>query len=327
MKHFVKGCMLITAVSVILFLAIAPMATKSSAAQNDAPQSNIDKSKVSASSSGKPQCLGCSVDGKTSPRTRDGHPDLSGLWDNPFEAPAKRSADGSVSYNFGSGTRPAYDLGGHARGEQLSEPDYKPEYAAKVKAILDGAYGVSTPLDPQYDCKPLGVPRTTESPFQIVQTPLITTVLYEGADKVGQNFRIIYTDGRPHPEDLDTTYSGHSVGHWEGDTLVVDVAGLNDETWLGGGTNSEKAALIHSDQEHVVERYTRNGDILTYEATVEDPVMFTKPWVLTPRHFIHATADDELFENFCDARDKSHIIKPNDTDKFICNYCANTPKK
>ena len=284
--------------------------------------------KSAKASTAKPQCIGCSIDGKTTPRTRDGHPDFSGFWDNPFESPATRSSDGSVSYNFGGGSKkPPYGISGHAPGEKIAQPEYKPEYAAKINAIVDGQYGASTPLDPQYDCKPLGVPRTMESPFQIVQTALLTTVLYEGADKASQNFRIIYTDGRQHPADLDTTYLGHSVGHWMGNILVVDVAGLNDETWLGGGQTGEKFALIHSDQEHVVERYSRNGDVLTYEATIDDPVMFTKPWEITPRHFIHAAADDELFESFCDARDKNHIIQQSDKDKFICNYCTTPPKQ
>ena len=92
-------------------------------------------------------------------------------------------------------------------------------------------------------------------------------ILYE-SNFVGQSFRVIYTDGRQHPKDLETSYLGHSIGHWEGDTLVVDVAGLSDETWLGGAQGHtepglkagegnhqivERFALIHSDQEHVVE--------------------------------------------------------------------------
>lgn len=68
--------------------------------------------------------------------------------------------------------------------------------------------------------------------------------------------------------------------------------------------------MLHSDQEHVVERYTRRGDMLIYNATVEDPVMFTKPWVLTPRYMMLGAADDRLFESTCVARDKQHLVKP-----------------
>ena len=141
-----------------------------------------------------------------------------------------------------------------------------------MKDILATVYGSSTALDPIMDCKPLGVPRTgvgVEEHLQIIQHPNIVALLWE--NDPGPVYRVVYTDGRQHPKDLDTSYMGHSVGHWEGETLVVDVVGLNDETWIGGGTQGPRGANIHSDKEHVVERWTRNGDDLTYEATVEDP--------------------------------------------------------
>ena len=89
------------------------------------------------------------------------------------------------------------------------------------------------------------------------------------------------------------------------------MTGLNDETWLGGGQQTEKFAMMHSDQEHVIERYTRTGDVLTYEATVEDPVVLTKPWVITPRHITHGGPDDRLYESFCGGNhDISHFVEP-----------------
>jgi hypothetical protein len=248
------------------------------------------------------------------PRSADSHPDLSGVWINPFPATSERSENGTVSFDIGGArTSVRYPL--------PSLPSYKPEYAAKVKTIVDSQIGASTPLDPQYDCKPMGVPRAAMNAIQIVQTPKLTVILYE-SNFIGQTFRIIYTDGRPHPKDLDSSFLGDSIGHWEGDTLVVDVTGLNDETWLGGGQGHteppafgekfghqivEKFAILHSDQEHVVERYTRHGNLLTYEATVEDPVMFTEPWVLTPRHWFLGGPEDRLLESSCESRDKSHI--------------------
>jgi len=102
---------------------------------------------------------------------------------------------------------------------------------------------------------------------------------------------------------------------------VVDVVGLNDETWLGGGQSAPPLALIHSDKEHVIERYTRNGDVLTYEATVDDPVMFTKPWVIIPRQTHHASTEDRLLEVTCAAHDRPHFIKPSATDQYTCYYC------
>jgi len=265
------------------------------------------------------------------PRAVDGHPDLSGFWYNDLSNASQRDADGTVRF----------DLGGSRRGKAVakypepSEPDYKPEYAAKLKAIIDNQYGETTAEDPNFDCLPSGVPRVSTGPLQIVQTPKMIVLLYE-SNFIGQTFRIVYTDGRTHPKDLDTSYLGHSIGHWEGDTLVVDVAGLNDETWMGGAQGHtepgvhvgepnhqiiEKFALIHSDQEHVTEHYARHGNMLVYEATVEDPVAFTKPWVVTPRHLILGRPDDELFETFCQSRDKEHIIKPSEKDQYLCNYC------
>ena len=323
MKFQLNFSMAALGAGLLLLLPIA------AAAQTGAPDAK------NAGSAGKPPCVGCSVDGTTTPRLPDGHPDLNGFWNTPGALQnnlSTRAADGSV----------LFDLGGAPRSDQprpaskapslpptsanaSENPSYKPEFDAKVKAIVDNQYGASTPEDPQYDCKPMGIPREMfrgglYGAFQIVQTPQAVAILFEASQ--GMNYRLIYTDGRQHPTDLDTSYLGDSIGHWEGDTLVVDVVGLNDETWLGGGQNAPKYALIHSDKEHVVERFTRKGDDLMYEATVEDPVMFTKPWVIIPRHIRHALADDRLLEPFCEPNDKSHIIQPSEADHYICNYCV-----
>jgi hypothetical protein len=276
--------------------------------------------------SAKPPCVGCSIDGKTTPRLSDGHPNLNGFWNNPPRANSteqfERSSDGSILFDFGTDfneTKPCND----DSCIDPNEPPYKPEFMGKVKEIAATEYDGTTPLDPQMDCKPLGVPRAGIAAIQIVQTPEVIAILYEGAPY--SLYRIVYVDGRPHPKDLDTTYMGDSIGHWEGDTLVVDVVGLSDETWLSGGVASRaRYANIHSDKEHVVERWTRKGDMLTYEATVEDPVMFTKPWVITPRKVQHAgpsiTSDDAVLEEICTPRDKAHLVKPSVQDQPSCNY-------
>jgi hypothetical protein len=118
-------------------------------------------------------------------------------------------------------------------------------------------------------CVPPGVPAATMQPYplQIVQKPGLVVILYEAY----HIFRVIPTDGRPHPADLDPTWMGNSVGRWEGDTLVVDVTGFNDKTEVGG--------FHHTTAFHVVERYRRPGyDYIQYEATVEDPNVFAAPW-------------------------------------------------
>jgi len=327
MKNRSSACRLIAGLLLgTALLAMTLFASLPAASQNKA-------------SAGKVACLGCSVDGKTTPRTANGHPDLSGYWNNgqgggnnrQFE----RSGDGSILFDFGVNPNARYDQKPCADDDESArcldpnEPSYKPEYQAKMKEIAATAYGGSTALDPQMDCKPLGVPRAGVGAMEIVQGPQSVAILYESAPY--SLYRIIYTDGRPHPADLDTSYMGHSIGHWEGDTLVVDVAGLSDETWLGGGLGTLKRANIHSDKEHVIERWTRNGDDLTYEATVEDPVMLTKPWVITPRKVRHGgpalTTNDGVLEEMCTVNDRNHFIKPTSEDSIHCNYRCTDPTK
>jgi len=277
---------------------------------------------------------------KATPRTADGHPDLSGFYnlgdvysgdvkeEKPGQHVVVRSADGSVFFDYGGanagneqvGTKVPQTVNGKTNlldrtCESCAEPPYKPEYMAKAKAIGDMMHGDTSPYDPQYECKPYGVPRGSVRggggyAMQIVQNADVVAFLYE--DRPGPYFRIVYLNGQ-HPKDLDPSYYGHSVGHWEGDTLVVDVAGLNDETWLGSGTVGPKLAMMHSDQLHVVERWTRAGDVLNYEATVEDPVMFTKPWVMTPRQTQIAAPGDYIRPTMCVPFDKNHLVKEDET--------------
>jgi len=279
---------------------------------------------------------------KPTPRTPDGHPDFSGFYnlvdiyhgdpkeEKPGQHVVNRAENGSVFFDYG-GANGGGGEEGNTRIRQTQngkvnmldrtcisceEPPYKPEYMAKVKAIGDAMYGDASPLDPQYDCKPYGVPRGSLRggggyAMQIVQNKDVIAFLYE--DRPGPYFRIIYMDGRGHPEDFDPSYVGHSIGHWEGDTLVVDVVGLNDETWLGSGTVGPKYAMMHSDKMHVVERWTRTGNVITYEATVDDPVMFTKPWVMTPRQTQLAAPDDYIRPTTCIPLDKNHLMKHDNT--------------
>jgi len=124
-------------------------------------------------------------------------------------------------------------------------------------------------LGPTVQCVPPGVPTSTMWPYplQIVQKPDMVVILYEAYPM----FRIIPTDGRPHADDPDPTYMGNSVGHWEGDTLVVDVTGFNDKTVV--------TDFHHTTAFHVVERYRRTSyDTISYVATVDDPNVFVAPW-------------------------------------------------
>jgi hypothetical protein len=127
--------------------------------------------------------------------------------------------------------------------------------------------------DPEGYCLPPGVPRYTGTPypFQMIQLPDRMVILYEGASHM---YRVIYMDGRKHSEDPNPTWLGESIGHWEGnDTLVVDTIGFNGRTWL------DYVGHPTSDKLHVIEKFRRpTFDTLEYEATIDDPEMYTHPW-------------------------------------------------
>jgi hypothetical protein len=188
-------------------------------------------------------------------RAPDGKADLSGVW---------QSGGVSLYGDLGRAGAPTAPAGAPPpRREPLS---YQPWAAEKQKQF--------TPIDdPAAHCLLPGVPRITSMPmpFEIVQTPKKVVILYEAFHA----FRIIPIDGAlKHPGDVTPTWMGDSVGRWDGDTLVVDVIGFNDRTWLSG------VGSIHTEALHVVERFTPNADhTITYSASVEDPKALTKPWV------------------------------------------------
>ena len=149
--------------------------------------------------------------------------------------------------------------------------------------------------DPQGFCLPPAGPRmmTTPYPMEIIQLPEQKRILmiYEGGAHV---WRIIYMDGRKHPEGdaLNLTWMGHSVGRWEGDTLVVDTVGFNEGTWIDMGGKP------HTDKLHLVEKFTRT-DLFTlhYEAMVEDSGAYTAPW--TVRFDVGWDPNGEIQEYIC----------------------------
>ena len=151
-----------------------------------------------------------------------------------------------------------------------AEPVYKPEFRAKVKDLYDH----QSKTDPVFYCGRPGIPRAGP-PRRIVQLPTEMMFLYE--DQSGDFYRVIPTDGRPHREDANPSYYGDSVGHWEGNTLVVDARNFLEDGWFGEG------GYFHTDALRVVERFWRDGDSLVYQATVSDPNVLVEPWTLSPR--------------------------------------------
>jgi hypothetical protein len=157
--------------------------------------------------------------------------------------------------------------------------------------------------DPEANCLPTGVPRIAPYPWRIVQTPTHVFFLYEGNI---HSYRQIFMDGRSHPADLDPTWYGHSIGHWEGATLVVDTTGFNDRFWF------DFKGHPHSERLHVVERYALKGrDALVDQVTIDDPGAYAHPFTVSFTA-TRAKPGTELMEYICNEnnQDVEHVSGP-----------------
>jgi hypothetical protein len=227
----------------------------------------------------------------STPRRADGKPDLSGNWSRPFNPitgnGSRRCGPTQVK---GGGINPEFGCTGGqdnfwveyawispSRFGVLGRPTYKPELWDQIQELDMW----TNKYDPVMTCKPLGLPRHG-TPTRIIQSDMDVFFFYrQNADYGGGNweYRNIPTDGRelaPLQQSLSAFY-GQSVGHWEGDTLVIDSVNFDDTSWLGRG------GLIHSGSMRIVERLTRVGNELHYDMTIEDPQMFIEPWVMPTR--------------------------------------------
>ena len=161
----------------------------------------------------------------------------------------------------------------------------------------------TTKDDPHVKCKPSGGPRMMHTPygFEFLDLPDQQRIYVVGVGGP-HTWRVIYMDGRPHPKDLDPTFAGHSVGHWEGDALVVDTTGFNEKFWL------TREGIPLTAQMHLTERFTRTDyDDLKYEATLDDPGAYSAPW--TGGWWIRWQANQDLYEYVCqdNNRDVKHM--------------------
>ena len=219
-------------------------------------------------------CALAQLSGQTLPRTPDGKPDLTGFWQVSNTA-ADNIQDHSARKSVPAGQ-------GVVDGNEIP---YQPWAAAKKK---ENAASWMT-LDPEIKCYMPGIPRANYQPFpfQIIQSPKMIMVAYEFAAASRQ----IYMDKAP---EGDESWMGTSAGHWEGDTLVVDVTGQNDQTWF------DRVGDFHSDALHVTERYTPlNEDVIRYEATITDPKVFSRPWKMSMPLYRHVEAHARLMEFRC----------------------------
>jgi hypothetical protein len=218
------------------------------------------------------------------PRTSDGKPDLTGIWQV-----LDLALDGNIEPHAAS-------WGVHAgQGAIIDPPDGKIPYLPSALAKRQENYK-NRAKDPVAHCYKPGVPRITyiPFPFQITQSPTWIQVTYEFV----HNHRNIYLNGSAHLEGIDF-FNGDSRAKWDGDTLVVDVTNLNDDpalvpTWFDASGN------YHSDALHVVERWTRtNMDNMTYRATMEDPKVFSRPWTIEVMLYRHKEPNFRILEYEC----------------------------
>jgi hypothetical protein len=218
-------------------------------------------------------------------RAADGKPDLNGIW----------QALGTAHWNLQdhqARTGPVLELGAvmaipaGVSVVEGNEIPYQPWAAAKQKENYENWLA----RDPEVKCYLPGLPRATYMPypFQIVQTGSDILMAYEYASAS----RVVKMGTLP-PAPVDT-WMGQSAGRWEGDTLVVDVTGFNDQSWF------DRAGNFHSEALHVVERYTPvSPDVLDYQVTIEDPKVFTRPWKIQMPLYRRHERNAQLLEFKC----------------------------
>lgn len=263
------------------------------------------------------------------PRSPDGHPDLTGLWnglaDNLLGVPNQMhnvgievSADSTRDIHSGAQiatwtlqNRQRQNNEQNERAATLlrrmgsNRPIYKPQYWQRVKDFDAN----SNEEDPSNNCMPAGVPRMGV-PSYIAQMPNYLIFIYPGQGGLiatATSYRMIPTDGRKHTdlEDLDGTWNGESIGHWEGDTMVIDSIGFNSTSWF-----DQLGGYFHSENMHVIERLHRDGNTLTWTDTVEDPDVLLEPWTTTPRvALLNPDPKAILLESLpCSERDFAHVV-------------------
>jgi hypothetical protein len=214
------------------------------------------------------------------PRTADGKVDFSGIW----------TPDRKFIYDINDALKP---------GETLPIQDWA------LKVTLERL----SKDDPEARCLPTGVPRQAPYPWRILQTPTHIFFLFEGNI---HSYRQIFMNGKhPDPDDLDPTWYGHSIGRFEGDTLVIDTIGFNDKFWF------DFAGHPHTEKLRTIERYRRpNFGTLEYEVTIDDPGAYTRPFTLYGGH--EYDAGTELMEYICNEnnQDVEHIVGKDPRNKY-----------
>jgi len=215
--------------------------------------------------------------------------DLRGIWQ--ATGYASRNLEGSPAQQG----RPA------AKTVVVDPSNGKIPYRAEARKSADRNSKERETSDPLLSCFQPGIPRAVllPEPFQFFQNPDRVVIVYQHVHA----YRVIFTDGRPHYDEGIEFYMGDSRGRWEGNTLVVDVTNFKPETWF------DNAGNFHSNKLHVVERYTRtNANTMRYEATIEDPEVFERPWNIRADLARHTEQNFQLLEHECE-RDAQGVYR------------------
>jgi hypothetical protein len=248
--------------------------------------SKVSRRRLSGITLSLMSCLLCAVHavsalaaGPKLPRLPNGKPDFSGIWQTTSAADFDLQPHGP--------RKDAPPGAGVVAGNSIP---YLPEALERRQKNFE-ARGTA---DPRLKCWTLGTPRGIyyPEPFQIFQRPQDLTIVFE----FGHSVRTINTNGTLHPtgENVNEFWMGDSRAHWEGDTLVVDVTDFNDETWL------DRAGDFHSESLHVVERWTfLDGNTIDYQARLEDPKVYSRPWDIEVLLYRHREKNFQLIENYC----------------------------
>jgi hypothetical protein len=257
-----------SALGVFLMAQVPQSLTPDQAVAPAGGSNNPDVQKAKAKAKGR----GPAAPTGPTPHLPDGHVDLSGVW---------------------NGGGPVGDLAqGLAPGESIP-------LSEKGQKVFSSQLSKD---DPEANCLPTGVPRMSPYPWRIVQIPGYIYFIFEGNI---HSYRQIFTDGRKHPADPNPSWYGHSIGSWDGDTMVIDTIGYNDRFWF------DFRGHPHSEKLHTVERWTRK-DLGTLEnkITIDDPEMYSKPFTLT--FTARLRPNEDLMEYICQENqlDTQHLQGP-----------------
>ena len=239
--------------------------------------------------------------GRQGAQGSDGKPDLSGVWHAEYAPPGEiERLFGDVFKDF---VVPGDDPRTFSKYFLNILADFKPEEAPLRPEAAALFQKNGNREDTSTRCVPQGIPRgdlDNYLPFKIIQTPAVIAVLYEESN----TYRQIYTDGRRLPVDQQPTWMGYSVGRWEGDALVVDATGFNDQGWLDGMGHPQSEGLRIRERFH-----RRDFGHMDLELPIDEPKTYTKPFTVKPTEVL--VPDSDVLEYVCteNEKDRAHLGK------------------